>query len=323
MTGRESAVAKPVVLGLHFGLGEIAAALCDDAGHRLAEASVHPVPAEGARWNLELGVAAGQHLLRRESGRLELVAIGAASFEVLGEHPSEFAEDLAGWGELALASELGRSFGCLRVAVLGELEAAATAEASNGVLRGCDRALYVRVNEQDVAIALILGGRVITGASGPPGASGAAVGASRQAAALEPAGDTRSDLRSASARLAALVGSVEASSAVCSSGEALDEAIDELARVLAFSLFDWAHSLDPARIALSGELARWWPRLKTVLSKALHCAGLRPPELCLAAFPVNGALIGALVAGLAAAPPVGLSAARPIPARRDAADQCR
>ncbi len=284
-------MAEAVVLGIDFGISEIAVGLCDLSGQRLADAVVHPVAAQGARWNLELGIAAGQHLLRRDAGRLRLVAIGAATFGVPGEHRIEFAEAIAEWGDLALASELRRGFGCPAVAVLGDLAAAAGAEARQGALRGCDPALYVRVGD-DVAIAPILGGRVVTGAAARTDRRDLAEIAERPGAS-----------RPASAACAEIAWRLEAVSAARHAPARLEQAIEESSETLAFQLVNLSLSLDPERIALGGELASWWLRIEATLSRALKSCVPHPPELVPAAFPREGALIGALAAGLEQVPP--------------------
>ena len=284
-------MAEAVVLGIDFGISEIAVGLCDLSGQRLADAVVHPVAAQGARWNLELGIAAGQHLLRRDAGRLRLVAIGAATFGVPGEHRIEFAEAIAEWGDLALASELRRGFGCPAVAVLGDLAAAAGAEARQGALRGCDPALYVRVGD-DVAIAPILGGRVVTGAAARTDRRDLAEIAGRPGAS-----------RPASAACAEIAWRLEAVSAARHVPARLEQAIEEFSETLAFQLVNLSLSLDPERIALGGELASWWLRIEATLSRALKSCVPHPPELVPAAFPREGALMGALAAGLEQVPP--------------------
>ena len=293
-------MAEAVVLGIDFGISEIAVGLCDLSGQRLADAVVHPVAAQGARWNLELGIAAGQHLLRRDAGRLRLVAIGAATFGVPGEHRIEFAEAIAEWGDLALASELRRGFGCPAVAVLGDLAAAAGAEARQGALRGCDSALYVRVGD-DVAIAPILGGRVVTGANGAAGAISAAARTDRRD--LAEIAERPGASRPASAACAEIAWRLEAVSAARHAPARLEQAVEEFSETLAFQLVNLSLSLDPERIALGGELASWWLRIEATLSHALKSCVPHPPELVPAAFPRDGALIGALAAGLEQVPP--------------------
>ncbi|MDA8295440.1 MAG: ROK family protein [Actinomycetota bacterium] len=296
-------MAEPVVLGLDFGDTEITAALCSLTGERLADAVVHPIAAEGARWNFELGVAAGQHLLRRDSARVELVAVGAAVSARTDEQRIELPDAISQWGPPALAGELRQSFGCGAVAVLGDLAAAACAEAGAGALRGWDPALYVRLGAQVASVAIV-GGRLVLGANSAAGGVGAiarlddraALGARRAADGPSPS-PRAPDL----ARSAMLAQRRAPRSAARAAPATLDQAIGDLGEALAATLVDRFAGLDPARVAVGGVRASWWPRLEPALLRALSSSVSHPPEVVLARFGGDGPLVGALAAGLEAA----------------------
>jgi glucokinase len=69
-------------------------------------------------------------------------------------------------------------------------------------------------------------------------------------------------------------------------------------------------ALDPARVAVGGGMVRSWDVLGAALEKALDAAVPYPPELVLAAFPHDAALLGALALGVeAASAPAGSNSA--------------
>lgn len=286
-------LARALVLGLDFGGSKIAAAVADATGRRLAESTVATDPARGARWNLELGIDAARTLLGKASGDGALASVGACTFGIPAPDRVVLAPAIAGWETLALRDELSEALRCDVVRVATDVKAAAAVEAKFGALAGHDPAIYVNLGT-GLAIALVVGGRVVVGANGAAGEIAYSV--PRVAGSGVMLEDVVSGgALAASARAAT---GLELTAADVFAGEPEDprlrEIVDAFLAELAFHLVNLTVAIDPSRIVVGGGMVKSWSRLERPLRDALEEHVPFPPELVPAASPYDAVLAGAI-----------------------------
>jgi glucokinase len=206
---------------------------------------------------------------------------------------------------LSLGHELALAFAGSAVRVATDVKAAAAAEAWSGALAGHDPAIYVNLGT-GLAVAIICGGRVVSGANGAAGEIGYNL---RQLSDLEPNQSKRVVLEevvsgmglSASGRLAT---GQEMSAAEVFAHETDDarlaDVMERFVDELCFHLANLAVAIDPSRIAVGGGMVRSWSRLEAPIRHALEAAVPFPPELVVGAYPFDAPLVGALNLALAA-----------------------
>lgn len=301
--------APPVLLGLDFGGTKIAMAVCEPSGHRLGTRAIDSDAASGARSVFDRGVAAAGALLADAAPGRDLIAVGAATFGIPFDDRVELAPAIPGWQELAFGRELRAAFPGASVIMTTDVKAAAAAEARWGALAGCDPALYVNLGT-GLAVAMVSGGRVVSGAHGASGEIGynlrliADVGrALQERTILE---ETVSGLALGRRATAALGRPMSAEDVfAASAGEQADPVtarlLEEFTDELAFHLVNLSIMVDPQRIAVGGGMTRDFERLRPGLEMALRTGVPYPPELALAEFPHDAPLVGALALALESA----------------------
>jgi glucokinase len=286
--------ASKVVAALDFGGTKIAAAVADEHGRRLAETTVPTDPARGAQWNLRQGLDAARSLL---DGRPP-AAVGACTFGIPAAHGVVLAPAIAGWEELALGPELVTAFACEAVRLATDVKAAAMVEVRDGALAGHDPAIYLNLGT-GLAVALVVDGRVVSGANGAAGEIGYNLrrfGDGRLEPIVSGLGLAAEAQRRTGRRLSAAdVFAEEASD------PQLAELVDEFVAELSFQLVNLAVAVDPSRIAVGGGMIRAWERVVVPLRAALDESVPFPPELVPAAFPFDAPLVGAIALAVEAA----------------------
>jgi glucokinase len=295
----------PVVLGLDFGGTKIAAAVCDQAGNKLASVVVPSRGELGARASFDHGIETARELLRNSAAGSPLLAVGAATFGIPFEDRVELAPAIKGWGSLAFGRDLCAAFPGTRIRMATDAKAAARAEARWGSLAGHDPAIYLNLGT-GLAAAIVTGGRVLSGHRGAAGEIGYSL---REHADVGLAAGRRlmlEDMVSGQAlqRRAAKAGRPASAAEVFAASETdpvLDELVTAFVRELAFHLVNLAILVDPTRIAVGGGMVRSWDRIQPVLVNALAQAVPYPPELVLAHFPHDAPLLGAVALAVDAA----------------------
>jgi glucokinase len=295
----------PVVLGLDFGGTKIAAAVCDQAGNKLASVVVPSRGELGARASFEHGIAAARDLLDTAAPSAQLTAVGAATFGIPFDDRVELAPAIKGWGSLEFGRALRAAFPGAPVRVATDAKAAAQAEARWGALAGHDPAVYLNLGT-GLAAAVVTSGQVLAGHHGAAGEIGYSL---REHADVGLAGGRRlmlEDMVSGQAlqRRAAKAGRPLTAAEVFAASEtdpALDELVTAFVRELAFHLVNLAILVDPSRIAVGGGMVRSWDRIEPVLAAALARAVPYPPALVLAHFPHDAPLLGAVALAVDAA----------------------
>jgi predicted NBD/HSP70 family sugar kinase len=296
----------PVVLGLDFGGTKIALAVCDLSGRRLGSSAVESRAEAGAEAALNRGLTAGRDLLAELAPQGELVAVGAATLGIPYDDRVELAPTFPGWGELHFGTLIRAAFPGVPVGLGTDVKAAAAAELRWGALVDCDPGIYLNLGT-GLAVAIVAGGTVITGAHGASGEIGynlrtaADVGFAEadriileqvvSGQALEATGSTRLGQRVSAADVFKLA-RTRPDAAVLTA---------EFTRELALHVVNLAIAIDPIRIVVAGGLVGSWDRIEPELRRALDAAVPFPPELTVARFPADAPLVGALALGVQAA----------------------
>jgi glucokinase len=299
-------MSSPVVVGLDFGGTKIAAAVCDLAGRRLGTTTVPTMPEGGARAALERAIDAARRLVYDTASDDELLAVGASTFGIPGEHGVALAPAVPGWDSIALGNELGEAFIGADITVATDVKAGAFVEVEYGALAGCDPGVYLNLGT-GLAAALVIGGRVVGGQHGASGEIGYHLRSVDDLGVL--AADRRmlEDVVSGSAlRRAAMALSPDGVDAAdvfarAPHSPALAELVRAFVRELSFHVVNLAITVDPARIAVGGGLVRSWGQIEGPLRLALKAAVPYPPELVVARFPYDAPLLGALALATSAA----------------------
>ncbi len=320
---------SPVILGIDFGGTKIAVAVCGLAGNRLGSATMRSGGELGARASFDRGIEAARGLLDSVAPGARLAAVGVSTFGIPFEDRVDLAPAISGWDVLPLGRELRAAFPGSEIRMATDAKAAAQAEARWGALAGADPGVYLNLGT-GLSAALVLGGRVVTGADGAAGEigynlraaadAGLALGArvpledmvsgqalARRAAALAgPDGSRTPDGpdgpgtpgtpagHAGPAGLDALPMSAAQVFEASPGDPRLDALLSDFVAELAFHVVNLAICINPARIAVGGGMVRSWDRLRPGLERALKAGTPFPPELTLARFPAEAPLIGAV-----------------------------
>ncbi len=182
-----------------------------------------------------------------------------------------------------------------------DVKAAAMAEARWGSLRECDPALYVNLGT-GLAAAVVVAGRVLTGAHGAAGEIGYLLdghaghrGVADGRAPLEELVGGRAIAERASALLGTAITTAEA---FMHSDRRVLLLVDEVLDALSLHVANAAILLDPARIALGGGLMGSAMRVLDAVTRRVEAAVPFPPEVVPATFLRDAPLRGALALAL-------------------------
>lgn len=290
-----------VILGIDFGGTKVALGLADRDGTLLATRRLDTDAQAGAE-QVVVRALAGARSLLAESGAAP-AAIGVVSPGIVLPDRILLAPNVPGWEELHLAELVAAEFPDAPISVGTDAKAAALAEWRWGALTGADPAVFLSLGT-GIAAAVLVGGRLLTGANGAAGEIGYNLlspqdteGFASGAAPLEEAvggrglGGRASDLLgrpvTAGELFALAKENVEAK-------ELVTAALDELSMHVA----NLAIALDPQRIAVGGGLVRSADVLLPALADRLAHAVPFPPELVSARFDQDAALLGAVALAL-------------------------
>ncbi|GAA1563437.1 MULTISPECIES: ROK family protein [Kribbella] len=300
-------VSTPVVVGLDFGGTKIAVAVGDLSGRRLGATTVDSqVESGGAAEAMARGLTAARELLAEVAPDQELAGVGAATLGIPYDDRVELAPTFPGWGELPFGRLIRDGFPGVPVRLATDVKAAAEAELRWGALAGSDPGLYLNLGT-GLAIAIVAGGTVLTGAHGASGEIGYDLRSpadvyvdEAERTILEHVVSGQALETTGSARLGR---PVTAADVFTMARTRADAAVltDEFVRELAMHLANLAIAIDPDRIVVGGGLVRSWDQLEPGLRRALDAAVPFPPELSVARFPSDAPLIGALALGVEAA----------------------
>jgi glucokinase len=300
-------IRPPVVLGLDFGGTKVAAAVCDEAGNKLASVVVPSRGELGARASFDHAIEAARDLLRGAVPGSPLSAVGAATFGIPFEDRVELAPAIRGWSSLPFGASLRAAFPGAAIRIATDAKAAARAEARWGALAGHDPALYLNLGT-GLAAAVVANGQVLAGRHGAAGEIGYGL---REIADIGPQASGRLILEDVVSgqglqRQAQAAGRTLTAAEVFAASATdpeLDELVSGFVRELAFHVVNLAILVDPSRIAVGGGMVKSWDRIQPTLSRALKQAVPYPPDLVLAHFPHDAPLLGAVALAVDAAGP--------------------
>ncbi|HYK29419.1 MAG TPA: ROK family protein [Streptosporangiaceae bacterium] len=302
-----------VVLGIDFGGTKIAAAVCDLAGNKLADAVVDSQAALGARACFQHGVKTAKGLLAGiadnadDGSAVDLAAVGVATFGIPYEDRVELAPAIEGWDSWPLGRELRTAFPGTHIRMATDVKAAALAEARWGSLIGADPAIYLNLGT-GLAAAIVSREQVLLGSHGAAGEIGyylrqrSDVGLPTGSRVLleDMVSGQGLRLRASTAQQQMTAAEVFAASTGPDDVE-LEALVEDFVNELAFHVVNLAILVNPARIAVGGGMTRSWDRIGPTLTQALRAAVPYPPELVLAHFPHEAPLLGAVALAVDAA----------------------
>lgn len=296
---------SPVVLGIDFGGTKTALAVADANGAGLGSVTVETPVEQGARASLRRGIAAARQLLGEVAAGRGPAAVGVATIGVPGEDGVALAPNIPGWSGLALRRELQLAFPGAEIRLATDVKAAAQVEAESGALHGCDPGIYLNLGT-GLAVALVVGGTVVSGYNGASGEIGYNL---RRPAQVEEAAADRAPLEEVVSGRALLSAASPFLPQATGAEEVFARApyeprvarlLDRFLTELSFHLVNLANAIDPQRIAVGGGMVRSWDALHGPLRRALDSAVPYPPQLVPAAYPYDAPLRGALRLGLSA-----------------------
>jgi len=289
------------ILGIDFGGTKVALGLADRDGTLLATRRLDTDAHAGAEQVVVRALAGARSLLADAGAAPD--AIGVVSPGIVLPEEILLAPNVPGWEQLRLRERVAAEFGGVPIAVGTDAKAAALAEWRWGALDGADPAVFLSLGT-GIAAAVLVGGRVLTGANGAAGEIGYNLlspqdteGFASGAAPLEEAVGGRGLGGRASKLLGRPVTAGELFALAKENVEAKElvtAALDELSMHVA----NLAIALDPERIAVGGGLVRSADVLLPALADRLAHAVPFPPELVSARFDQDAALLGAVALAL-------------------------
>lgn len=291
------------VLAIDFGGTKVALATADYAGNLLEQARIETNASQGALQVLERTFLAARPLIERTTARTggQCTAAGVISPGVILPDKILLAPNVPGWGELALLERMRAGLGMTRVAVGNDVKAAAAAEVRWGNLQGADLAIYLSLGT-GIAVALVVDGKVLTGAHGASGEFGYNL---RSAADIRGVADDRAPLEEAiggkaiGERGSQVLGcSLSTADLFASSDPRAHTLINEVLTELAVHMTNMAIVLDPARIAVGGGWMSAGERILGALKAHFRFAVPFPPEVVPAKFGYEASLVGAVALAL-------------------------
>jgi predicted NBD/HSP70 family sugar kinase len=301
---RTEVLTRPVPAGYDDFLGlleVLAAALagaCAPAGTGGAPAGTGGAPAGTGGASAKKGGA-----LAGAAAAPEAVVIGLPG--AVGDPAVRWVPALSWLDGRTLAADVGRRLGAARVRVANDAQLALLGEVREGAARGAANAVLVSVGT-GVGGAILLDGRIVTGAHGTAGSFGwlpsAGVTATDDHGALELAASGRALDRLAIGTTTAANGAGDATGpdliAAARAGDpAACAALDGWATALGTGIAGIASILDPEVVVLSGGLAAVYENYAEPLRAAVRAAGSpdgRRVPVVPAALGPHAGVIGAL-----------------------------
>ena len=295
------------IIAIDFGGTKVALATADFAGNLLEQARLETKATQGARQVLERTFLAAHPLIERTTTRTggRCMAAGVISPGVILPDRILLAPNVPGWGELALLESMQAGLDMTSVAIGNDAKAAAAAEVRWGNLQGADPAIYLSLGT-GVAVALVVGGKVITGAHGASGEFGYNLrsiadsrGVADDCAPLEEFIGGKSIGERGSLLLG---GNLSAADLFASSDPRARALVDEALDELALHMTNMAIVLDPACIAVGGGWMAAGERILAALNARFKFAVPFPPTVVPAKFVNDASLVGAVALALSTFP---------------------
>jgi predicted NBD/HSP70 family sugar kinase len=293
------ASAHDFVAAIDFGGTKVAIATADTTGSILQQAQLDTNASQGAQQILERTTVTAQALIERTLAEVagHCVAVGVATPGVVHDHGVLLSPNIPGWEHVSLRETMRASLHIPTVAVENDVKAAAMAEVLWGALKGADPAVFLSLGT-GIAAAIVIGGRVVTGAHGASGEIGYNLrsvldtsGAAHGRAPLEEAIGGRF----IGERASLLLGEPLSAAGVFAHPDIRARfLVDETLAELATHVANLAILIDPARIAVGGGLISSGDVILRALAFRLGYAVPFPPEIVPARFLNDASLYGAI-----------------------------
>ena len=300
---KEHASVRDFVVAIDFGGTKIAVATATTTGSILKQARLDTHASQGAQQLLERTTVTAQALIERtmEDVGGQCVAVGVSTPGVVHDNGVLLSPNIPGWEQVPLRETVRASLHIPTVVVGNDVKAAAMAEVLWGALKGADPAVYLSLGT-GMAAALVIGGRVVTGAHGASGEIGYTLrsvldtsGAAQGRAPLEEAIGGRFIGERASLLLGEPLSTADVFAHADIRARFL---VDEMLAELATHVANLAILIDPARIAIGGGLMRSGDVILRALAFRLRYAVPFPPEIVPARFLNDASLHGAIALAL-------------------------
>jgi len=291
------------VLAIDFGGTKVAVATADMEGSILKQARLDTHASQGAQQLLERTTGTAQALIERTMEEVggQCVAVGVSTPGVVHDDGVLLSPNIPGWEQVSLRETMRASLHVPTVVAANDVKAAAMAEVLWGALKGADPAVFLSLGT-GIAAAIVMGGRVVTGAHGASGEIGYNLrsvldtsGAAHGRAPLEEAIGGRFIGERASLLLGEPLSTAELFAHPDIRARFL---VDETLAELATHVANLAILIDPARIAVGGGLMRSGDVILHALTFRLEYAVPFPPEIVPARFLQDASLYGAIALAL-------------------------
>ncbi len=276
--------AHDFVVAIDFGGTKVAVATADTTGSILQQARIDTNASQGAQQILERTTVTAQALIERTLAEMggHCVAVGVATPGIVYDHGVLLSPNIPGWEHVSLRETMRANLHIPTVVAENDVKAAAMAEVLWGALKGADPAVFISLGT-GIAAAVVIGGRVVTGAHGASGEIGYNLrsvldtsGAAHGRAPLEEAIGGRF----IGERASLLLGEPLSAAAVFAHPDMRARfLVDETLAELATHVANLAILIDPARIAVGGGLMRSGDVILRALSFRLEYAVPFPPEI--------------------------------------------
>src|SRR5437868_7771207 len=291
------------VLAIDFGGTKIAVATADMTGSILKQARLDTNAAQGAQQVLERTTASARALIEQSLAEVggQCVAVGVATPGVVHDNGVLLSPNIPGWERVPLRETMRANLHIPMVVAENDVKAAAMAEVLWGALKEADPAVYLSLGT-GIAAAIVIGGRVVTGAHGASGEIGYNLrsvldtsGAANGRAPLEEAIGGRFIGERASLLLGEPLSTAELFAHPDIRARFL---VDETLAELATHVANLAILIDPARVAVGGGLMSSGDVILHALTFRLEYAVPFPPEIVPARFLQDASLYGAIALAL-------------------------
>src|SRR6266704_2377612 len=223
--------------------------------------------------------------------------VAIATPDIVHDHGVLLSPNIPGWEHVSLRETMRANLHIPTVVAENDVKAAAMAEVLWGALKGADPAVFISLGT-GIAAAVVIGGRVVSGAHGASGEIGYNLrsvldtsGAAHGRAPLEEAIGGRF----IGERASLLLGESLSAAAVFAHPDIRARfLVDETLAELATHVANLAILIDPACIAVGGGLMRSGDVILRALSFRLEYAVPFPPEIVPARFLNDASLQGAI-----------------------------
>ncbi len=300
--------AHDFVVAIDFGGTKVAVATAGTTGSILQQARIDTNASQGAQQILERTTVTAQALIERTLAEMggHCVAVGVATPGIVYDHGVLLSPNIPGWEHVSLRETMRANLHIPTVVAENDVKAAAMAEVLWGALKGADPAVFISLGT-GIAAAVVIGGRVVTGAHGASGEIGYNLrsvldtsGAAHGRAPLEEAIGGRF----IGERASLLLGESLSAAAVFAHPDIRARfLVDETLAELATHVANLAILIDPARIAVGGGLMRSGDVILRALSFRLEYAVPFPPEIVPARYLNDASLQGAIALACASLSP--------------------